>query len=854
MTKILQRIRAILFRRAAERDLDDEIGLHLALEAEQLEQQGLDARTAAATARRRFGRIDGVKDALRGLRGVEPIEDFRRDLVFAARALRRRPGFAAVVVLTLVIGLTSATTMFAVVYGVLWAPLPYADADRLVTVWQTDIPHGIDRAPVSLPNFLDWQTRSHAFSALAVAEPFGVRYAAPEGPERFAAWRVTQGFFEALRATPLLGRTFTPEEYVRGRDAEVVLDYDLWHTRFNADSSLVGKTLKLNDRPVLVVGVMPPGVRFPPGSGLWIPKIPDPSELLQRNAAYLLCIGRLAPGVTLDQARGDMRRIAAALAQEYPSVDHDVSVSLVPVRDQIVGHVRGRLLLLFASVGLLLLLTGTNLTTLLLARAVEREGEVSIRVALGAGRFRIARQVLVEHSVLFGVGLLFSIVLTYFALGWARSLGAGLLPRADQLHLGLPVVLFAVAIIVALAFMPTRSPRKGRRVHRVLVVSEVALALVLVVGAGLFVKSVRALLAVDPGFAPTNILAAMFQTEHLFPADTARVAFLRTLEDRVATIPGVRHVGITSLLPFAGPIATNHAEFEIKGRPVGSARERPSVLAAATTPGYFATLNIPLHRGRAFVATDDAAHPPVAIVSAAFAREYFGTADPIGQRLVVSFDSNPIEREIVGVVGDVHDAGLDEPPKPELYTPYAQSPIGGVELVVQTAIPPGAVLGSVRRELAAVNASQPIASSATLDELLATSTRPSRVVLTVLGVFAAIALTLAGVGIFGIMSHVTRTRTREVSIRLALGATSHGIRRLILGEAIALAGIGSGIGLIVALISGRSIRALLYAVSPIDPVTLAIGITLLLAVASLAAYIPARRAGSVDAVRALREN
>jgi putative ABC transport system permease protein len=332
------------------------------------------------------------------------------------------------------------------------------------------------------------------------------------------------------------------------------------------------------------------------------------------------------------------------------------------------------------------------------------------------------------------------------------------------------------------------------------------------------------------------------------------VAFLRALEDRVATVPGVRHVGITSLLPFAGPIATTHAEFEIKGRPVGSARERPSVLAAATTPGYFTALNIPLHRGRAFVATDDAVHPPVAIVSAAFAREYFGAADPIGQRLVVSFDSNPIEREIVGVVGDVHDAGLDEPPKPELYTPYAQSPIGGVELVVQTAIPPGAVLGSVRRELAAVNASQPIASSATLDELLATSTRPSRMVLTVLGVFAAIALTLAGVGIFGIMSHVTRTRTREVSIRLALGATSRGIRRLILGEAIALAGIGSGIGLIVALISGRSIRALLYAVSPIDPVTLAIGITLLLAVASLAAYIPARRAGSVDAVRALREN
>ena len=852
--RLLHRIRAVLFRPAAERDLDDEIRLHLALEAEQLEKQGLDATTATATAKRRFGRVDAIKDALRTVRGVEPIEDFRRDLAFAARALRRRLGFATVVVLTLVIGLTSATTMFGVVYGVLWAPLPYADADRLVTVWQTDLPHGIQRGPVSLPNFLDWQARTHAFSALAVAEPFGVRYAAPEGPERFQAWRVTQGFFEALRATPLLGRTFSPEEFVRGHDAEVVLDYALWSTRFNADSSLVGKTLILNDAPVLVVGVMPPAVRFPPGSGLWIPKIPEPSELLERNATYFLAIGRLAPGVTLDQARGDMRRIATALGQEYPAVDHDVSVSLVPVRDQIVGRVRGRLLLLFASVGLLMLLTGTNLTTLLLARAVEREGEVAIRVALGAGRFRIARQVLAEHSVLFGLGLGLSIGLTYLALLWVRSLGAGLLPRADQLHLGLPVGLFAAGLIVALAFIPTRSPRKGRRIHRVLVVSEVALALVLVVGAGLFVKSVRALLAVDPGFAPANILAATFQTEHLFPTDTARATFIRGLEDRVATIPGVRHVGFTSLLPFAGPIGPTHAEFEIKGRPVASTRERPSVVAAATTPGYFATLGIPMHHGRAFVATDDAQHPPVVIVSAAFAREYFGAADPIGQRLLVSFNSDPIEREIIGVVGDVHDEGLDEPPKPELYTPYAQSPIGGVQLVLQTAIPPRAVLGAVRRELAAVNASQPIASSTTVDELLAASTRASRVVLTVLGVFAAIALALAGVGIFGIMSHVTRTRTREVSIRLALGATSRGIRGLILGEAIALAGIGSGIGLVVALISGRSIRALLYAVSPVDPVALGVGITLLLAVASIAAYIPARRAGSVDAVRALRES
>ncbi len=664
---------------------------------------------------------------------------------------------------------------------------------------------------------------------------------------------MTEGFFDALRATPLIGRTFTREEYQRGQTAVAVLDYELWRTRFNADSSLVGKTLTLNDQPVLIVGVMPPAVRIPAQPGLWVPKIPEPGELLMRNATYYHAIARLAPGVTLDQARGDVRRVAAALAQEYPAVDHDVSIVLVPLRDDIVGHVRGRLLLLFASVALLLLLTGANLTTLLLARAVEREGDVSIRLALGAGRFRIARQILAEHALLFCLGWVLSIALTWIALRGVRALGAGLLPRADQLHLGLPAGVFAAMIVLGLVFTPTRSPQRGRRVHRILVASEVALALVLVVGAGLFVKSVRALLAVDPGFAPANVLAVTLQTEHLYPTDSARARFVRTLEDGLATIPGVQHAGVTSLLPFAGAIGTYHAEFEIVGRPVGSARERPSVLAAATSPGYFPTLGIPMHSGRAFVPTDDAQHPPVAIVSAAFAREYFGRVDPIGQRVITSFDSNPITREIVGVVGDVRDAGLDQPPAPELYTPYAQSPIGGVEFVLQTGLAPRALLGPVRRALAAVNASQPIAASTTLADLLAATTRASRVVLTVLGAFAAIALALAGVGIFGVMSHLTRTRMKEVSIRLALGASSRGILRLIIGEALRLAGMGAIAGIVAAALFGRSMRALLYGVSPLDPLTLVAGVTLLLAVSSLAAYWPARRAATVDAVRALRE-
>jgi predicted permease len=850
---LLRRLRAVFFPGAAERDLEDEIEHHLSLEAKQLVGQGLDSDTASRMARRRFGRVDSIKDALRAIRGVEPIEDLRRDLVFAARALRRRPGFATVVVLTLVIGLASATTIFSVVYGVLWAPLPYGDADRIVTLWQTDHVHGIDQGSASLPNFLDWRARSHSFAALAAAEPFGVRYAAPDGPERWPAWRVTEGFFDVLRAKPLLGRTFSPEEYQRGQNAVVVLDYDLWRTRFNADSTLVGKTLLLSNQAAQVIGVMPPGFRFPARPGIWLPKIPTPDELLLRNAAYFLVVGRLAPGVSLDRAREEMTRIGAALAQEYPAADRDIAVGLVPLRDSLVGSVRGRLLVLFGSVGLLLLLTGANLTTLFFARAVERQGEIAIRMALGAGRARITRQVLVENAVLGALGLVLSLAVTFVAMKGIRALGAGLLPFTNQLKVGLPAAIFAAVVVLGLGFTPTRSPLKGRRVQHILVVSEVALALVLVIGAGLFVRSVGALLGVDPGFAAANVLAITLQTEQLFPVDSARATFVRTVAERLAGIPGVRLAGVTTAVPFGGTIGPDQATFEILGQPAASARDRPTAHTAAISPSYFAALNIPLLHGRAFAATDEASHPRVAIVSAALARRYWGSGDPIGQRLNVAFADNPVIYEIVGVVGDVHDNGLELRPVPTLYLPYAQKPTGGVTFVLQTAMPPSMLLGPARRALAAVNASQPIASSASLGELLAASTRASRVLLTVLSAFAGLALTLAGVGIFGVMSHLTRTRTKEVSIRLALGESSRGILRLIVGEAVGLAGIGATVGIVAAALFGRSIGALLYGVSPLDPLTLAAGVALLLLVSGSAAYWPARRAAAVDAVRALRE-
>jgi putative ABC transport system permease protein len=458
---------------------------------------------------------------------------------------------------------------------------------------------------------------------------------------------------------------------------------------------------------------------------------------------------------------------------------------------------------------------------------------------------------LAENALLVGAGWSISVGLIFLAMRGARALSAGFLPRVDELHVA-PGAVFAAAIALVLALTPTRSPRKGQRVRQVLVVSEVALALLLAIGAGLFVKSVRALLRVASGFDPTSVLTVTLQTEQLYRTDSARATFVRTLEERLSTIPCVRSAGLTTALPFGGTIGPTQASFEIRGRPLGSARAWPTVHTTAATPGYMAAMGIPLRAGRTFLPTDDATHPHVAIVSAAFARDYWGAADPVGQRLTVTFVSDPAVYEIVGVVSDVHDAGLDQPPAPELYIPDAQNPIGGVVLVMRTAVSPRALLSPVRHEVGAVNGAMPIASAATLDELLAASTRAPRVLLAVLGAFASIALALAAVGIFGVMSHLARARTKEVAIRLALGASSRGILRLILGEAVGLAGIGSLLGVVAAAALGRSVSALLYGVSPLDPATLTAGVALLIGVASLAAYIPARRAATVDAVRALR--
>ena len=398
-----------------------------------------------------------------------------------------------------------------------------------------------------------------------------------------------------------------------------------------------------------------------------------------------------ATGVPLEQARGEMRQIARSLGEEYPAADRGVGVALVPLREDLVDHVRARLLLLFASVGLLLLLTAANLTMLLLSRAIEREPELSIRVALGAGRWRVVRQLLAENAVLAAIGWVISVGLTVLAMRGARALGAGFLPRIDELRVA-PGALFAAIMALVLALTPTRGPRRGRRVQQTLVVSEVALALLLVVGAGLFVKSVRGMLRVAPGFDPTNVLAVTLQTEQLYPTDSARAAFVRTVEDRLSTIPGVRRAGVTTALPFGGTIGPAQASFEIRGRPLGSAQVWPTVHTAAVTPGYMAAMGIPLRAGRAFLPTDDATHPHVAIVSAAFARDYWGTADPVGQRLTVRFGSDPAEYEIVGVVGDVHDQELDQPPAPELYIAYAQNSTGGVVFVMRTSVSPRTLL------------------------------------------------------------------------------------------------------------------------------------------------------------------
>jgi putative ABC transport system permease protein len=802
------------------------------------------------------------------------MSDLWQDLRYGARMLLKKPGFTLIAVITLGLGIGANTAIFSVVNGVLLRRLPYLDADRVMTLWQQNNKSGEMEGGASPGNFLDWQNRSQVFAEMSAAEPYSLNLTGQDEPESFRSWLVTAGFFQILGVGALHGRTFAPEEYRAGNERVVVISYGLWQRRFGADPNLIGRTLRLNGQQYTVLGVMPPEFQFPTGREMWAPRVATERDKVIRGSGYLPVIGRLKPGVTLAQAQQEMDVIAAQLTAEYPQANGERGVRVVPLPKQLTGRVRPALLVLLGAVGMLLLIACANVASLLLARAAEREREFAVRAALGAARGRLARQLLTESLLLALLGGLVGIMLAGWLSSAILSLTPGDLPRAGEVRIDSRVLAFAFAVsaLTALIFGLAPALRFSRpdlnrslrevssgatglvrqRLRQALVVSEVALALVLLVGAGLLVRSFARLLQVNPGFSTDRALALEVHIWGVARTPEQRAAFFEQTLDRIAALPGVRAAGAVTALPFHESAIDPTVAFTIEGRPAPLPGQEPTAYLTVATADYFHAMGIPLRSGRFYNPFDRQGAAPVALINETMARRYWPGEDPVGKKISARLFGQPINCQIIGIVGDVRHTGLDSDPRPELFRPHLQSPYGSMTYVVRTAGDPLMLLPAVKREIWAVNKNLPFTSTATVEQLVSRTLDQRRFTLVLLGSFAALALLLAAVGLYGLISFTTRQRTHEIGVRMALGAKARDITMLVVREGLLLVLPGVAIGVAGAWALTRFLSGLLFGVSATDPVTFAALSALLLVVALLACYIPARRAAKVDPLVALR--
>jgi len=803
------------------------------------------------------------------------MDTLRQDLAYALRRLRQAPGFAGVAVATLALGIGANGAIFSVVNAVLLRPLPFEEPERLVRLAQT----WKGRASVYSPqNFLDLQEAARSFESLAVYDTSGVTLTGRGQPASLQGAEVSASFFDALRVRPAFGRTFETAENEPGHTKVAVLGHHLWRERFAGDPGVIGQTVQLNREPFTIVGVAPAGFAFPEGTDLWTPLEYDARfRSNSRGAWYLGTVGRLKPETTLAQAGEEVATIHARLARDYP-VNEGVSGTVASLQEAIVGDSRRALLVLLGAVGLVLLIACVNVANLLLARVAAREGELAVRTALGAGRYRLMRQLLTESLVLSVLGGAAGILLAAFSLDALLALQPEGVPRLAEVRVDRAVVAFAAGLSVFTgvlfgvfpALQMTRRPtaeslREGSRgvlagrSHRMrsgLVVGQMALAMVLLAGAGLLLRSFTQLRRVDPGFRSENVLTFRLSLPDSAykDEDGTRVAFYDRLLDRLSALPGVRSAGAVMRAPLTG--ANFNLSFAVKGRPPLPPMQQPSMEIRVATPEYFQTMGIPVRRGRSLAARDGAKAPQVVVISEAAALRHFPGEDPMGKFIVLGWGRGEGQPkaggEVVGIVGDVKERGLAEEKPPELYVPYAQVPIETMDVVLRTQVSPRALVPAVEKIVRELDPELPVARVATLDEVVARSISEPRFYMLLLGAFAAMAVFLAALGIFGVLSYSVVQRSREIGIRVALGAHPRDVLRMVLGQAATLALVGVLAGLAGALALSRAIGSLLFELSPTDPLTLGSMAVLLGAVALLASYLPARRATRVDPLIALR--
>ncbi|HEV8702067.1 MAG TPA: ABC transporter permease [Candidatus Polarisedimenticolia bacterium] len=797
-----------------------------------------------------------------------------RDLRYGLRTMRRSPGFAAVAILTLALGIGATTVILSVARGVLFRPLPFREADRLVLIWDHQPPSS--DTPVSYSEFLEW--REHISSLESVAAYFGTSFTLTGEGEAEEIWaeRVSAALLPMLDIEPVLGRPFRPEEDRRDSEPVAIISHALWKRRYGADPGICGRTMNLSGKVFTIVGVLPPRVAgvLPQDSllgqhrDIWAPLRLD-STVAPPDTHFLRVIGRLRPGVPAPRALEEARAAVARL--ERPAgADH--SVSFVPLQEHVVGRLRPALLALLGAVSLLLLIACANVAGLLLARATARRKEIALRMALGAGRPRLVRQLLTESLMLAALGGGAGLLLSFWGLDLLVAACRDFLPRADEIAIDGTALLITILITVATGILfglaPAaqvdgagleRSLREGgrsagsggvrQRLRGAIVVGEIALSLVLLVGAGLLGKSFARLLTADKGFDPENVLSfSLFLPFPSYPLPEQQTRYFQQALETVSGLPGVTGAAAISELPLSG--AGTNGGIHIEGRtdPPGS---EPVAEKRIVTPDYFGVLKTPLLKGRAFLEEDRASSPAVAIVNEALARRFFPGQDPIGRRIDFNWETKGWQ-EIVGVVGNVKQYGLQEDALPAIYVPHAQRPEPAMTVVVRSTLPPADLVPAIQRRLAAIDRDRPMVEVRTLDQVVADSVADRRLPMLILGGFAAAALLLGAIGVYGIVAYSVAQRTQEFGLRMALGARRGDVVRLVLGQGLRLALWGLLIGLLGAFAAARLIAGLLFGTGPSDPVTLVATSFVLLAVALLACYVPARRAARVDPMVALR--
>jgi len=875
------RLRSLFRRTATDQELDEELWDHVQRKTEQYVANGMAWREARRMALLEMGGVEQTKEQCRETRRVNWLHDFVQDLRHGFRMLRKSPVFTAVAIVTLALGIGANTAIFSIVDAVLLQTLPYPDPDQLVLIFNVPLNQPDSLSGISYRDFTQCREQNRVFSEMAGNSFHDLTLTGAGEPSIVNTADVTPQIFPLLSAKPLAGRTLLPEDGKQGAAPVAVVSENLWHSRFGSDPALIGQSITLDMRPFTVVGILPASFRYPDGAprqDVWISVAQDPlfgPRLPQPGSRVLAGIGRLKPGVSLAQAQAEMHTLGTRLANEFPAEDSGLTIRIEPYRQVVVGDVKSPLLILLGAVGLVLLIACANIANLLLSRATTREREIAVRIALGAGRARIVRQLLTESALLGLLGGVAGVLLAACSVWSLRPFLPSDVTQIKPIQVGGSVLAFALVLSLAAALAFGLAPallatlsnlqanmkeggersgqRYGQHVRSFLAIAEISLAVVLLVAGGLLIRSFALVNSVNSGFDSKSVTEAevsLPQFQYATPQQWT--AFSNELLARLHAQPGLRDSALAAPLPMDRQGEATMA-FSIVGDPPLPPGKSPTADYATVSPDYFRMMRIPLLRGRFFSDQDSPSNPKVAIISKTLARRYFPDQDPLGRQMRFGFPPNSnVSREIVGIVGDVRDVALSREPGPMMYVPFAQAPLYGGEVIVRSPLSASSVAAGIRQAVRSIDKNLPVTDIESLDDALGQSISQERFRTFLVGSFSAIALVLAAVGIFGVVSYSTSQRTHEIGIRIALGAGRREILRLILGQGTKLALFGLGIGVVAAFLLTRLMSSLLYGVSATDPVTFAAVTVILLTVALTACYIPARRAMRVDPMVALR--